>query len=46
MNQKLKHKYEVFRRWQKKPHKVAPLKNDEIECLTCFNFAVCNKSSQ
>ena len=35
MNQKLKHKYEVFRRWQKKPHKVAPLKNDEIECLTC-----------
>ena len=35
MNQKLRHKYEVFRRWQKKPHKVAPLKNDEIECLTC-----------
>lgn len=35
MNQKLKHKYEVFRRWQKRPYMVAPIKEEELECLTC-----------
>ena len=33
--QRFKHKLQVFRRWQRKPHSVAPLSPNEYECATC-----------
>lgn len=33
--QQLKHRWQVFRRWQRKPHAVAPLSPDDHECATC-----------
>jgi len=33
--QQLKHRWQVFRRWQRKPHAVAPLSPDDYECATC-----------
>lgn len=32
---KLKNKYRKFKEWEKKPHQVAPLSEEQHECATC-----------
>lgn len=33
--EEIRHKIQVFRRWQRKPHAVSPLSREEHECKTC-----------